>query len=460
LKRAIFVSLLIPAAASAQLALYYVNAGATTQITTGYQDLGALAAGDSATYRFQMRNTGTADILVTKLTVTGDGYSFVNPPAYPFHLDAGSSQDVYVSLSPAKGNTVYPGGLQINSLSVTLFAMALLTPTLINVSGCPGPSSGNVASIDFGSVVIGSTATCTYSLRNLNSIAITIPALSVSGSPFSGPGGLRAPLTLLPSEAVNMTISFNPSTVALYKGSLTVGVKTYPLAGAGYLPFLPNPVIDVEPAPLESGQQRKLTITLPKAAPLDAAGTVMMAFTPDSPSVKTDPAIMFPATGSMSLTYSVKQGDTQVSIDGKSSAIFQTGSTAGKIRFTLTSSIGFQSDPTLTLAIPPAKMFLDTAVGARRVGFLDTTLTGFDNTYSAGSMAFTFYDTTGKPIDGGSLSADFTSRFRDYFATSQAGSMFSATISFPVTGNASQIGSVDVQMSNSVAVTTQHVTFP
>jgi len=47
--RAILLSLLIPAAASAQLALYYVNNGTPAQITTGYQDLGNLAAGDSVT---------------------------------------------------------------------------------------------------------------------------------------------------------------------------------------------------------------------------------------------------------------------------------------------------------------------------------------------------------------------------------------------------------------------------
>jgi len=392
--------------------------------------------------------------------MTGDGYSFVNAPAFPFHLAAGSSQDIYVSLSAAKGNTVYPGGLQINSLSVTLYAMALLTPTLVNVSGCSGPSSNNVTSIDFGSVALGMTATCSYTMLNLNSMAISVPTLSVSSAPFSGPDGVRAPLTLLPGEAVSFTISFAPSTAALFKGSLAIGVKTYALSGAGFLPSLPTPSLDVESTALASGQQRKLTITLPTSAPLDAAGNISIAFMPDNPSIKTDPAVMFPATGSLSLTYSIKQGDTQVSIDGKPSAIFQTGSTAGRIRFMMTSSIGFQHDPTLTLSIPPAKMFLDTAVGARRKGFLDTTISGFDNTYSAGSMAFTFYDTSGRAIDGGSLSADFTSSFRNYFSTSQVGSMFTATISFPVTGDASQIGSVDVQMSNSVAVTTQHVTFP
>jgi hypothetical protein len=454
-------ALLLPAAASAQIALYYVSGGTPTAITGGYLDLGNLAAGDSMTYHFQARNMGTADIIVTKLAVTGDGYTFYGEPVYPFHLAGGASQDLYVSLSAGKGNTIYPGGLQVNSVSVTLYAMALLTPTLTNVAGCPAPAStGDVGAIDFGSVALGSTSTCTYSMRNLNFIAVSIPSIAVSGSPFTGPVGIRAPVTLLPGEAVNFTLTFGPTTARIYKGSLTVGVKTYPLTGTGFTPPLSTPLLDVESTALESGQQRKLTITLSKPAPSAASGNVTIGFTPDIPSVKTDPTIVFAAAGLTTLSYTVNQGDTQVLIEGKTSAVFQTGSTAGKIRFTMTSSIGFQSDPTATFAIPASKIFVDSATGTRRLGYLDATITGFDNTYTAGSMAFTFNDTSGGPIIGGSLSADFTSNFRDYFAASKIGSMFTATVSFPISGDASQIGSVDVQMSNSTSVTMQHVVFP
>jgi hypothetical protein len=44
------------------------------------------------------------------------------------------------------------------------------------------------------------------------------------------------------------------------------------------------------------------------------------------------------------------------------------------------------------------------------MGQLNIEVVGFDNTYSAGPMTFTFFDTTGKPI-GSPVSVDFTAQF-------------------------------------------------
>jgi len=78
---------------------------------------------------------------------------------------------------------------------------------------------------------------------------------------------------------------------------------------------------------------------------------------------------------------------------------------------------------------------------------------GFDNTYSAGAMSFTFYDTAGTQIGSGPVMADFGTAFLNYFKTSTDGSAFQMLVSFPVVGNATGIGSVNVQLTNSAGTT-------
>ena len=195
---------------------------------------------------------------------------------------------------------------------------------------------------------------------------------------------------------------------------------------------------------------------LPTAASSSASGNVNLAFLPDSTLATDDPAVVFLATGGRSLPFSITQGSTLISIGGQTSAVFQTGTTSGKIRFTL-SGIQTASDPTATLTIPAAPISIDNASATRRTGDLDIQWSGFDNTYSAGVMTFTFSDISGHALPP--VRADFSQDFRTFFTKASAGSAFQVRVSFPVTGDSSGIGSVDVQFNNSAGVKSQHLVF-
>ena len=91
---------------------------------------------------------------------------------------------------------------------------------------------------------------------------------------------------------------------------------------------------------------------------------------------------------------------------------------------------------------------------------IDVTISGFDNTYSASQLVFTFYDAKGNVIQPGATSVDATSIFQNYFASSTVGGMFALLAQFPVTGNEALVASFDLQITNAVAVvSTEHVTF-
>ena len=131
---------------------------------------------------------------------------------------------------------------------------------------------------------------------------------------------------------------------------------------------------------------------------------------------------------------------------------FQTGTTVGTITFALT----IENNPpqTTTLTIPPAAITLDSVTAVRQPGEIDVAVAGFDNTYSASQLAFTFYDLNSNAIPQGVISVDAASEFQPYFGGTQFGGMFQLLLKFPVTGNAAEIGFVSAGITNSVGTTT------
>ena len=64
-------------------------------------------------------------------------------------------------------------------------------------------------------------------------------------------------------------------------------------------------------------------------------------------------------------------------------------------------------------------------------------------------MAFTFYDRAGTAVVPGAIRADSSAEFGRYFRTSPLGGLFQLRATFPVTGEASAIDAVEVEMANS-----------
>ncbi len=141
--------------------------------------------------------------------------------------------------------------------------------------------------------------------------------------------------------------------------------------------------------------------------------------------------------------------------------MFGTGTTAGKLVFTLNpGAYGITGDPTTTLAIAPAPIQIIQSSATSRANDLDVVVTAFDNTYTAGPMSFTFFDRNGQPM-GAPIAADFSSSFRAFYQGQSGGSLFLMRVSFPVTGDASLIGSVQATLNNAAGpARTGSLSFP
>lgn len=459
MRRAIILLFLLPLAVRAQIALYTVTNGVETPIGS-VLDLGKVAAGDTASVRIRVRNIGTRTANITYFFADGVGFT-IDRPTLPFPIAPGSAQDALLSFSQSTVAPLYPANLRvdsdINSISAIVIAAVVVGPALTVFPACTG-SNGPPPSIDFGLVQAGQVRLCNFSLQNPGTQDMTISTFQITGSAFRISMGPQAPFTIPAGDAITFVVNFTPSAAASYTGSLAIATRTYGLKGTAFNTPLPTPLLEFDSGPMQSAQQRRLTMRLPSAASASASGSVTLAFVPDTTLVTDDPTVVFLATGTRSLPFSVTQGSTLISIGGQTSAMFQTGTTSGRIRFTL-SGVPTAGDPTTVLTIPATAISIDSAIATRRTGDLDIQVTGFDNTYSAGVMTFTFSDLSGQALPPGAIRADFTQDFRTFFTKAQAGSAFQVRVSFPVTGDTTGIGSVDVQLTNSAGTKQQHLVF-
>ena len=458
MKSVILLALLLPVAARAQIALYVMN-GSTAAPAGAALDLGRIAAGDTVSIRLRIKNIGTSVANISRFSADGSGFT-TDRPSVPFPIAPGSAQDVLLNFQAATP-AVYSANVQVNSqinnISVIAVATVVLGPSLTVFKVCTG-SDGPPPAIDFGSVQAGQLRLCNFSLQNTSAQPMPIATFQVTGSAFRLSSGLKAPFTIAPGDAAAFVIEFTPGTAGLYSGALAIETRTYGLSGTAFNSPLPKPLLEFDSGPMQSAQQRRLTMRLPSAAPATASGVVNLAFLPDTTLITDDPAVVFLATGTRTLPFSVTQGSTQILIGGQASAVFQTGTSSGRIRFTLT-GISTDGDPTTTLTIPASLLSFDTATATRRTGNLDIQLIGFDNTYAAGAMVFTFFDTSGQTLQPGAILADFTQAFRAFFTKTQAGSAFQVRVSFPVTGDTSGIAGVDMKLSNNAGTATAHLMF-
>ncbi len=444
-----------------QLQLSVVVGNASTPVASGSAySLGQIAAGATEKFVIQALNTSSTTPLAIQPntpSLSGAGFT-MSAPSAPGSLAPGSFLNIFIQFE-AQQPGGYSASFQFNTSSILLTITVVPAATLTSAAPCTGPSSNGTINeaIAFGNVAVSQTVNCTLTLTNNSQQTIVVSSVTIAGAGFILSSPPATPLNLPPQSAAPFTVTFAPANATAYTGALNVDTQTYPLTGTGSNPVLPTPSIQFDTSTPQSGQQITLSMTLPSASPIPVIGSINMAFQPD-PSVTQfladDPTVNFVSTGARSIGFSIASGATQATFNG--SPVFSTGTTTGKITFKVLTPAQINGDPTTTIVLPPAPVLVDNAAAAAIAGALNIQIWGFDNTYSAGPMAFSFYDDSGNAIGAGPIQASFTSQFTTYFSTfaSQYGSAFAILVSFPITGNSAQVGSVTMQMTNSAGVTT------
>ena len=425
-----------------QFEMVAVGGGAETAVSSVF-DFGAIDTGETATTRFRLRNISAAAATVNTLTVAGTGFALTGSPALPLSLGAGSALEFAVVFRAAEAGG-YSAVLKSDGVTVTLTARAVphLTYSIDTGAGLEPLSAGMV--VDFGEAELGARASRRFTVENRTASEFIVPAIGLDRGDFAFPAPPPGGLLLGPGGIASFDVRFQPSAAGARTGSLQIGPRAYALKGAGRDAPLPKPLLAVDLKQAQSAQQGEIAVKLAEPASRAASGSVTLEFRP-SPAGADDPAVVF-ASGLRSAPFSLAAGDTQARFGDRLAAPFQTGTTAGSLVFTI--QFGEFTDRQ-TVAITPAPVGIQSAVGQRAGATLTLKVTGFDNTRTAGQLAFTFFDRSGNALPPGAVAVDSREAFNRYFQSSPVGGVFLLQAVFPVTGDASVVDSFEAAFTNS-----------
>lgn len=427
---------------------------------------GNVSTSSTSSLTFTLSNVSTSVVTLPAVSLISPVYfstAFeLDTSKLPATLAPGSSASFSVTFAPGQvqqENVVLAVGLQRYPLTGNgvvdseIDALEISYVDNAGVRTLPNPATP----IAFDQVIAGTGGSSTFTFTVANPATsynpISVPQLTVTGVGFKFGTAPTVPASIAPGDAVTFQVIFAPTTTGTYTGTLAIGSRQFSLAGKGIASPVPAPSFQLSESPLTSQKQVTLSIQLASASTVSAIGELRMAFTPSVSNVTDDPAICFLATSGRDLQVNVAAGAQSATYQAQSAITFQTGSTAGTITFTLTFPNGAPLVQSFT--IPPQPVQITSIKAVRSNPNLIVTLTGFDNTYSVGKLAFTFSDLSGNVITASPIAVDASTQFSNYFFTNnQAGGAFAMQASFPVTGDITQIGSFSAQITNSSGVTT------
>jgi Abnormal spindle-like microcephaly-assoc'd, ASPM-SPD-2-Hydin len=189
--------------------------------------LGRAKLGATLSRQATLMNTGSADVTVKRLSVSGKGFN-TSGLTLPLVLGAGQRKNFTVSFTAQSKGTAN-GSIVVTSDDASTVASAPVTAD----ATAPGSLLSNPASINFGSATVGHPETQSAALTNNGGSNLTVSQASVSGSGYTI-SGLNLPLTLAPGQNAAFSVTLNPQAGSSGDGSVSftsdAGALSVPLA--------------------------------------------------------------------------------------------------------------------------------------------------------------------------------------------------------------------------------------
>lgn len=206
---------------------------------------GNVATGSHQSQTVALKNTGTSNISISQIAVTGSVFS-VSGVSAPIAIGGGQSASLTVTFAPTTAGA--------SSGSVTVTSTASDPSLVIALSGTgatPQPQlSVSPPTVGFGNVAVGTTGSQSVTLSNTGTAALIISAALASGAGFSA-SGLSLPATINPGQNATLTATFTPQAAGSASGTISItsnapgSPAAIPLSGTGVqgqLSASPSPV--------------------------------------------------------------------------------------------------------------------------------------------------------------------------------------------------------------------------
>jgi hypothetical protein len=178
-------------------------------------NFGSVAVGDSKALTDTLVNNSASSIMVAQATVADTAFK-VGSPALPMTLSAGQSVSVSITFSP-KAPGQHAANLTISGDNPNQNAVLSVSGTAVSAPQL----TVNPSSIDFGTVVVGSSQTQSVTLTNAGGLSLTVSQATLSGTGFAT-SGLTLPLTLAPGQSTTFSVKYAPSSAGNASGNLAI----------------------------------------------------------------------------------------------------------------------------------------------------------------------------------------------------------------------------------------------
>ncbi len=344
--------------------------------------------------------------------------------------------------------------------------LALSGTTLSGTPSAVGSYTFTIQVTDSASATATQLYTVTITTATLSITSTTLPAGAVGtaySATLTASGGIppytwAAQNPVLPPglslDPASGTISGTPSN----GGNATVTFQVTDHAGATALTSISIVVLSGSfsglPATAASTEQVTFTLNPSVGYATDIAGTVTLAFQPDSalPSPAVDPAIQF-STGGTNASFTIPAGTS-----APVSFTIQTGSVAGTITLSVQwqsggASLAVPSALTQTVQIAAAAPVITGITASTTSSGFQVVVTGYSNTRDLSQAVVQFTPASGQTLQTSTLTVSLSGASTAWFGSSgsdQFGGQFVLTMPFSVSnGSASAISSVSVQLVNS-----------
>jgi Abnormal spindle-like microcephaly-assoc'd, ASPM-SPD-2-Hydin len=209
------------------------NAEARLSTSVSSVSFGNVVIGSPNTQPITLTNSGNASLSISQATISGSGFGMTGI-ATPITLAAGQNTTVTVKFAPQGGGSV--------TGTISLVSNAVNSPTVISLSGTGIAAtlqlSAGPASLNFGSITVGSSSTQTTTLTNTGNSTLSIGSITVSGTGFSASGS-TPPSTLTAGQSATLSVVFSPTSAGSFNGSVsavsdaTNSPTTISLSGTG-----------------------------------------------------------------------------------------------------------------------------------------------------------------------------------------------------------------------------------
>jgi Protein of unknown function (DUF1573)/Abnormal spindle-like microcephaly-assoc'd, ASPM-SPD-2-Hydin len=184
-------------------------------VSPASESFGSVTVGSQSNQTITLTNNSGSTVNISAAAVSGAGFT-LSGITTPLVLNASQSTTFTVTFAPQATGSA--------SGSVTLTSNApnpSLSMALTGTGAAVGALGASPASLNFGTVTVGSHQGLSETVTNTGGSTVTISQVAVSGTGFTL-SGISTPATLTAGQSANFTVTFTPASAASASGSVTV----------------------------------------------------------------------------------------------------------------------------------------------------------------------------------------------------------------------------------------------